>query len=411
MVEGGRFSDSTRMSTARPLKAWNILDCGLGRRITGHHLWEARAMTSELVRRGNKVRLFTTTEAPDPAEYPGVEIVPTFTLNLYARMSDDPMWSALENFIVHNRSFHRDLSRVDLALFEDSVTVFPTLSENQILGLIRWLEQFPNEKRPRVAIGLRTPQEFSPTNSRAQFYLDLFKAYQAKQGSDIAVFCRTARSAAMTEKYVGVKASVFPVLAPERLLARRAHAPTTGANAMVVSFVGGARAERGAALLPEIVKRCASPSVQFFIQVRSDFDFPIDNLLRALSGHPHVRVYDGPMPREDYYDIIANSISLLPYEPEKYHWRDSGVYHEAKMLDAPVLVTAGTWMEDDVKALGNGLVIGAFTADAAVECILRAQHELPALKAAAVRIGRDAREKNGVARCLEAFENACSGRA
>ena len=68
-------------------------------------------------------------------------------------------------------------------------------------------------------------------------------------------------------------------------------------------------------------------------------------------------------------------------------------------------------MADDVKALGNGLVIGAFTADAVVESILRAQRERPALTAAAVRVGRDAREEHGVARCLEAFESACSSRA
>ena len=42
---------------------------------------------------------------------------------------------------------------------------------------------------------------------------------------------------------------------------------------------------------------------------------------------------------------------------------------------------------------------------------MRAQRELPALMAAAVRVGRDMREKNGVARCLEVFENACSSRA
>ena len=88
-----------------------------------------------------------------------------------------------------------------------------------------------------------------------------------------------------------------------------------------------------------------------------------------------------------------------------------GVYHEAKLLDAPALVSAGTWMEHDVKALGNGLVIDAFTADAVVACIERAQRELPALMAAAVRVGRDMRGKNGVARCLEVFENACSSRA
>jgi hypothetical protein len=216
----------------------------------------------------------------------------------------------------------------------------------------------------------------------------------------------------MTETHVGVKASVFPFLLPDDILSRRPRAATAGTSPMVVSFVGGARRERGSALLPEIVKRCASPAVQFFIQVRAEADPTFDpNILRALSGRPHVRIHNGAMPRQEYYDIIANSVALIAYEPESYRWRDSGVYHEAKLLDAPALVSAGTWMEDDVKALGNGLVIDAFTADGVVDCIMRAQRKLPEITAAAVRAGKDAREKNGVARCLEAFENACSGGA
>jgi hypothetical protein len=400
------------MSRARPPNTWNILDCGLARGVTGHHFWETKALTDELVRRGNTVRVFSTMKAPDPAHFAGVEIIPTFTMFLYQKIPSDPMWSAIENFVIHNRSFHRDLSRLDPSMFEDSVTVFPTLGETQILGLVRWLAGFPKERRPRVAVGLRTPQEFSPGNTRVQFYRNVFKTYLAEQDSGIAVFCRTAQSAAMTERHIGVKANVLPVLVPDEILSRGPRAAGAGAGPMTISFVGGARRERGCALLPEIVKRCATPDVQFFIQVRTDGDPSFDpDILRTLSGRPHVRVHDGAMPREDYYDVIANSVSLLACEPQSYRWRDSGVYHEAKMLDAPALVSAGTWMEDDVKALGNGLVIDAFTADAVVECIARAQRELPALKAAAVRAGRDAREKNGVARSIEAFENACSGGA
>jgi len=98
---------------------------------------------------------------------------------IYQEISNDPMWAAIENFVIHNRSFHRDLSRLDPSLFEDSVTLFPTVSENQCLGLARWLAAFPKEKRPRVAVGLRSPQEFTPSNTRTQFYRNVFKKYLA----------------------------------------------------------------------------------------------------------------------------------------------------------------------------------------------------------------------------------------
>jgi hypothetical protein len=218
------------MSTARPIKAWNVLDCGLSRGVTGHHHWEAKAFSDELVLRGNKLRLFTTVKAPDPAPYAGVEIIPTFSLFLYQTLSNDPAWSTIENFVLHNRSFHRDLSRLDPSLFEDSVTIFPTLGENQILGLIRWLAEFPKDKRPRVATGLMAPQDFTPGNTRAQFYKNVFRKYLSEGGNNIAPFSRTPQCAAMIEKLIGVKTNVFPHLAPDALLARRPRSTTAGTS-------------------------------------------------------------------------------------------------------------------------------------------------------------------------------------
>jgi len=122
-----------------------------------------------------------------------------------------------------------------------------------------------------------------------------------------------------------------------------------------------------------------------------------------------VRIEHGALKRDDFYRAIGESVVLLPYRPNDYRWRDSGIYHEAKLLDAPILVTAGTWMADEVRSLGNGLEIENFSADAVVACIARAQRELPALKAAAMRVGKDARQKDGVARCIDTVARAFGG--
>ena len=47
---------------------------------------------------------------------------------------------------------------------------------------------------------------------------------------------------------------------------------------------------------------------------------------------------------------------LLPYRPDDYGIKSSGVYVEAKFMGSPVIVPEGSWMADDVRALGNGLV-------------------------------------------------------
>ena len=147
--------------------------------------------------------------------------------------------------------------------------------------------------------------------------------------------------------------------------------------------------------------------IRFFIQARHGQDSNIDEQkLTALSDLPYVRVHAGPLERQDYCREIASSVVLLAYLPEAYRFRDSGVYHEAKCLDAPVLVSAGTWMADEVASAGNGLVINDHSVEGIVDCIMRAKRDFPALKAAAIRIGEAEREQHGMARCIDAVAGA-----
>ena len=204
--------------------------------------------------------LFTNLNAPDAAQYPGAELIPTFAMFLYQDISNDPMWSSIENFVVHNRSFHRALSHLDPSMFEDLVTVFPTLSENQVLGLVRWLATFPKEKRPSVAVGLRAPQEFTPSNTRTAVLPERIhevpvRAWPWYRGvlPDGAMRGDDRETCRREDECLSL---------PCARRAPLAQATCSGCRTspMVVSFVGGARRERGGALLPEIVKRCASPS-------------------------------------------------------------------------------------------------------------------------------------------------------
>ena len=72
-------------------------------------------------------------------------------------------------------------------------------------------------------------------------------------------------------------------------------------------------------------------------------------------------------------------------------------------------VSAATWMADEVKSLGNGLIIEEHSAASVVDCIERAKRELPALRAAAARVAQDVRRTQGVGRyvstVLGAFES------
>jgi glycosyltransferase involved in cell wall biosynthesis len=183
--------------------------------------------------------------------------------------------------------------------------------------------------------------------------------------------------------------------------------PTASPDAMTVTFVGGARRERGSALLPEIVARCASLPVDFFIQAKGGSDAGFDlNLLTNLRTLPKVRLHEGALELDDYYRSIARGIVLIPYHPQAYRWRASGVYYEAKSLGAPVIVSSGTWMAEEVRAAGNGLVFEEYSAASIAECIARARVEIVRLRANAIRCGRQFRESNGTAKCIDAISAA-----
>jgi hypothetical protein len=397
------------VSRDHPFATWNILDCGLDANSTGSHYWETKALARELVRQGNTVRIFSHRVAPGADLCAEAEIVPAFSLSLYAAMSKDATWSAKDHLIAHNRSFQSDLMRLDPVLFRSSLAMFPMVGANQLLGLLRWLASLSRETRPNVSVTLFEPRAWEDSSPVAGFYKDVWRECPEDVKRSVAIFARTPPGAAMFTTRLGIPATLFPYALPERFLTTPDGAGSAR-DAMTVSFVGGTRRDRGCALIPDVVKQCAETGVRFFIHVRSGLDAGFDHrTLTALGVLPQVHVEEGAMRRSALCRAIATSVILLPYRPDDYRWRDSGIYHEAKLLDAPILVTAGTWMADEVRSLGNGLVIEKFSAAAVVECIARARHELPALKAAAARIGKAARKTDGVGRCIAAVAGAFAG--
>jgi hypothetical protein len=396
------------MSGERRFKSWNIFDSALNRHSTGHHYWEAKALSDELLGRGEVVRIFSHRDAPLADRFPSAEIVPAFSLNLYNTISSDPAWSTIENFIVHTRTLHSELADLDTSRFRDSLALFPVLKENQLLGVIRWLGALPHAARPKTAICLMPPKDWA--NQSARLYRTVWKACPSELKQEIALFCRTPQMADMFAKHVGMPARVYPFVASEVAFSIDPPAATQ-AEPLVISFVGGARRERGDTIIADVVRQTAQVGVRFFIQARGESPGSDISPLAALSAWPHVQLEEGSLEWSEYYSAIAGSVVLLPYKPSSYRWRDSGVYHEAKLFGAPVLVSAGTWMADEVKALGNGLVIETLSADTIVECITRAQRELPALRVAAARARDEFRPTQGVARCVDAIESALSRQA
>jgi glycosyltransferase involved in cell wall biosynthesis len=391
-------------------RSWNIIDAGLYAGSSGHHFWETKALADELLRRGVDVRVFSHKKAPIE-RFPGVRVYPTFSLFFYMHVSNDPSWGAIENFVVHNRRFAYDMMQVERSLFSGPLNYFSNLSEQQFLGAIRWLASFDDVARPKAVVTLVPFKDWSDGSLSASNFRTIWAGCPAAVKNVIVLTVRAAVSADRFDRLLGVRPHVLPsALVPQERraeIASNVGAPQSGP--MIVSFVGGARRERGTDLLPDLVNLCAPMDVRFFIQVKGEGAPGVDlRGLAALRELPNVELYAGVLERNAYYDAIARSVVLIPYDPDNYSWQFSGVYADAKFLGAPVIVSAGSWVAEEVISLGNGLVFEEYTPAAIVACIARAQREIGPLRERAAIVAREFSAKNGADRCVDAIESVAS---
>ena len=217
------------MSSRRQFKTWNIFDSALIKNANGHHYWETKGLVDELMRRGETVRLFSHRIAPTADEFPGVAISPAFSLYLYRSISNDPAWSTLENFVVHNRAFSHELSSLDPVLFREFLVLFPTVGASQLLGIFRWLGGFAPENRPKAAICLIPPGTGSRTDHPEEIYKKVWNSCPPALKEGITLFGRTPQIAKMCATQAGMPLHVYPYPVPDELIAaRRSPSPAPG---------------------------------------------------------------------------------------------------------------------------------------------------------------------------------------
>jgi glycosyltransferase involved in cell wall biosynthesis len=389
-------------SGGRVSRTWNIIDSGLSGLATGHHYWEAEALSTELARRGVRARILCSRVGPLP-NLPHAELLQLLPLSYYDSVSDDPNWGFLENFVLHNRSYQRALSALRTPDISGSLIVMLSMSPWQFLGAVRWLSGFDDHDRPKSVIVLEPVRNWSADNRSVAAYRDIWAHCPQGVKTDIAFGVRLPALSEGFGPIFGTPPHVLPQpfrFPPPDVLARAISARAS--EPITFAFLGGARRERGAHLIPEIVARCSEMPVGFLVQARrANPDFEIDRLT-ALGARPNVRLCTGPLALGDYYGLIAQSVVLLPYDAERYLLRSSGVYHEAKCLGAPVVVSPGTWMAEEVAVEGNGIVSAACTPAAFSEAIAHAARQIGPLRARAASVARDARARHGVGAFVDA---------
>lgn len=246
-----------------------------------------------------------------------------------------------------------------------------------------------------------------PDGALRDEYREAFRALKTSIGNParLHVYCETEELATayadVTEVQVGVQAG-------PSMIARRRDIRPTRLDEPVVACVGHANEAKGYRLLPEAIALAlrSNARIRFMIHgTTSNRDVTQDPetfaALRAMG--PRVDLKTGVLSPGDYEEHLQSAdLLLLPYDPQIYRSRGSGVFNEATLLGKPTIVTAGCGFAKAAFAEGRSVAIENFDSAAIAEGILQAVEQLESLSSKA-RAFSDNSGIDGIAQLLRRF--------
>lgn len=222
----------------------------------------------------------------------------------------------------------------------EDVVLLHSVSAANLAGLSKALA-------PRLLVILRrTPSEMDRDDAAPEPVLRLLARLYAAPGLRLSLFADTEDLAKIFGRGTGLPVAAVPLPVVVPLQTR----PTPGTIPHVV-FAGGARVEKGYAMLPEAITAVAGRA-RFTIH-SGPVDAASDPLvqrahrrLRSMQG-AGVTLLESALALEAYAALLASAdLLLLPYDRAAYGPRSSGILAEALALGTPAVVPADCWMAE-----------------------------------------------------------------
>jgi glycosyltransferase involved in cell wall biosynthesis len=386
-----------------------LIDSGLVNK-TGHHYTLAKTVSGALARRKLRYRIFGLIGL-DTSIAAEIGAIPHFIRSPYecvrfsrsekrlrsfaaifrgAPAGGSPYFSERRTWKQLNETFEGDLEALPADVWQtDNLIVVQTITQNQILGLVRFLHARPRDRAPRVVCNLMLPPSFLSWGAVSahgeKFYRAAFKLAAPLIGRSLFFTVDNEAMRTLYRKDFGVQTHILPIpfdaSGPERTMEGRVR----------VGFFGDSRYDKGFHLLPRAIELCQHDGLdaEFIVQIHNSgwtqLTIEAEAALRALKG---VRLLDGILSSEDYASWTGRTdVMLLPHDPVTFGMRASGIFTESAAAGRPVVASRGTFAGTSVENNQvEGEVFAPHTSEALAAAIARLMPRLPACKArAAVR--------------------------
>ena len=378
----------------------------------GHHLNMAHALQAELKELALPGLILCHAQASQVVK--AVPAVPYFQVSGYHSREHRSEAEEYSDCVLSNAVFLEQLRQLSgsVALGSNDLILVPTVTSTLILGLAQWLTTFESWQMPRFAIGLMFQPDWHSTGATSPVGEALYRAAFAILPPAVldrlVTVCETSALASEYTKLVGVRPILYEPHFLERLL-REAKTKTDG-SALTVSFLGFGKREKGLHLLPDLVPQILDevPEAAFQIHLSGGSPALLEHVAASLAANgDRVSLVRGPVEARRMAEMmVATDLMLLPYDPDTYRTRGSGIFADCKIGGIPVVVPRESAMGTEVLSGGFGSTFDHFTAASVADAVVKALRNLPALRRQAERVSASSGRSEGyLSRIVDAFRS------
>jgi len=361
----------------RPRPTVTIIDPAL-QGIGGHHYSAAERLAAELAAAGVEFRILCSSRA-DSNVIGALKGELCFSESIYGRTD-----SGMREFERRAKALSKDLSRMvrwtrpDLLILPtcDQVLLYATALAIKSIGgwqptILAWFLYPPDDAQARAEYRVAGEALKSGLGSRGQVHACCETTAAKRLLESCLPFA--------LERRPGPSALANAISPPNREVGERSRGP-------VVACVGHANIGKGYALLPEALSLATKSHDRVVFRVhgfidRRDTVQDHETFRRLSEMGPGVSVHNAVLSTQGYQEFIAAAdILLLPYAPDVYRSRGSGVFNEAEQLGKPVIAPRACTFAEDAFAEGRAVPIERLDPLGIAHAIAGAIGDLPQLE-------------------------------
>ena len=299
-----------------------------------------------------------------------LQLLPCFPLKADAALDPDPISREVGDYLTFSGAFASHCAKfVTPRLSGDDVVLVTYSTQRELLGAALWLRAIEAARRPRMVFVFHLPDlQWTISEDRRSIQGSLSTWRHAANelaavlpASHRLIAATTPRLAQGLSQVLNQPVQTAPLVLSSPESARSAEPR----DLFDVILCGESRWEKGAEMYAPLLLQLAQwrPGLRFSVQTRSEQEgrqLATQLQAQGFAGQLEL-VYGAVSPAEHARRLSASRLALLPYQPQRYALRASGVAIECFMRGIPVVAPAGTGVADQLESgLGAGITFAAW---------------------------------------------------